>query len=1126
MSHRGLENFLNDLDAINYIVSQRWERIYSNATLHRGELIYTDSLVSALDVTALSDSFSIEGMVQGNRKKPYATRVSLLKNHRGYDIFSVCSCPVGSFCKHAVAVLCTLEEALQSLDAEQTAPDNVVSNWLNDIAVSISKKDEAKAKKKPVRQAYALAYILSSHTDGTLTLRLGKTKQNKNGDVYVDNDYFIPSIKHKTPAYFQEGDYENAFAIIYKLPEHIEYWEGILTADFTDLLEKLLQTGRLYSDEEFERRRPISPLREGPSLHVSPSWEATPSGLYKPTLGDDALDVQIHPLKVNYYLNSKKGVVGKVETPDGLPPHILSIWPKGPSVAAAEAGALCQKMENLGIPVTIPRPLTLPEEIVSHSGPLPQLTLSRQTAISHVKIETFGGVSRTVLPPQIVAEISFLYAEHTVKLGARQPTVKIITPEVIKIIERSETAELKKIAALREWGISPLNNQFSSDQITPGYNEAFAPDSDPSDWDTFWVEFIRTAVPQLKDLGWNVTIEDSAELNVITADEIFSDFSEDEERGIDWFRFDSGIVNSDGQRVSLLNLIAHFLKTSKTIPPDDEIKADERIVLTDPVKKTYFDLPAKRFFHIVRSVESLFNSPDEGIHRLEAARVADDLQLDTTGTMADLRALGQQLASREPHKAVPIPKTVKTSLRDYQKDGFQWLQFLARHHLHGILADDMGLGKTIQTLTHIAAEIENKRTEKRPILVVAPTSVVPNWVSEAEKFTPHLKVLLLHGNERKDHFKKITKHDLVITSYALLQRDEAIHLKKKYHLVILDEAQYIKNPKAKVSITASQLNARHRLCLSGTPMENHLGELWSLSRFLMPGLLGTQSAFNQHYKNPIERQQDPDAQTSLNARITPLILRRTKDQVIQELPAKTVLIHRVKLTKPQQDLYESVRTAMDKRVRDAIEDRGLARSQILVLDALLKLRQICCHPQLIKTEIAKKVTESAKLDFLVTLLETLIEEGRRILIFSQFTTMLKMIEEHLQQNSIPFVKITGATRNRKTPVEKFQTGQIPVFLISLKAGGTGLNLTAADTVIHYDPWWNPAAENQATDRAHRIGQKNPVFVHKLICEGSIEERILELQAKKSKLVDALLSKETSKVNLDTQTLENLLAPLD
>jgi SNF2 family DNA or RNA helicase len=504
--------------------------------------------------------------------------------------------------------------------------------------------------------------------------------------------------------------------------------------------------------------------------------------------------------------------------------------------------------------------------------------------------------------------------------------------------------------------------------------------------------------------------------------------------------------------------------------------------------------------------------------------MADALAIQSSETTRALAELGRNLRDIKGLPPAEVPATIKADLRNYQIDGFRWLQFLASHGLHGILADDMGLGKTLQTLAHLAAETE--RFPDKPSLVIAPTSVVPNWAAEAEKFAPHLKVLVLHGNERADHFERIAEHHLVLTTYPLLVRDFDELAKHHWHTVVLDEAQYIKNPKSITAYSACKLKAAHRLCLSGTPMENHLGELWSLMRFLMPGFLADEKTFNAHLRKPIERDHSADAQIALNRRVSTLILRRTKDQVATELPEKTTLIHGIDLAPKQTDLYESVRAAMDTRVRDAIADKGLAKSHIIVLDALLKLRQICCHPQLLKSEAARRVTDSAKLEFLTSeLLPQLIEEGRRILLFSQFTSMLELIEEHLELQDIPFLKLTGETKERARLVKKFQTGEVPVFLISLKAGGTGLNLTAADTVIHYDPWWNPAAENQATDRAHRIGQTKPVFVHKLVCRGTIEERILELQKQKSALVEALLSEDTSKLRIDAETLSHLLAPM-
>ncbi len=350
---------------------------------------------------------------------------------------------------------------------------------------------------------------------------------------------------------------------------------------------------------------------------------------------------------------------------------------------------------------------------------------------------------------------------------------------------------------------------------------------------------------------------------------------------------------------------------------------------------------------------------------------------------------------------------------------------------------------------------------------------------------------------RKD-YRSIPYADLIITSFALLQRDIEKLEATTFHLVILDEAQYIKNPKAKVAKAACRLQARHRLCLSGTPVEYHLGELWSLFHFLIPGYLGTSDTFQKVFRKPIEEEGNTEKNALLKKRIAPLILRRTKDQVATELPPKTILVHLVELHSDQKDLYETVRATMDKRVREAIAARGIEQSQIVFLDALLKLRQICCDPRLLPPDFADGVKTSAKLNFLKDLLETLVSEGRRILIFSQFTSMLSLIEEHLIDKRYAYLKLTGGSKDRGKLVTEFQTGAYPVFLISLKAGGTGLNLTAADTVIHFDPWWNPAAEAQATDRAYRIGQDKPVFVHKILCQETVEERIHQMQQEKAK----------------------------
>jgi len=492
---------------------------------------------------------------------------------------------------------------------------------------------------------------------------------------------------------------------------------------------------------------------------------------------------------------------------------------------------------------------------------------------------------------------------------------------------------------------------------------------------------------------------------------------------------------------------------------------------------------------------------------LDAARLADldrGAKLRWLGGDA-LRAMGQKLARSNGVQTVPKPEGLQATLRDYQSDGLSWMQFLREHDLAGILADDMGLGKTIQTLAHILVEKNAGRLD-RPALVIAPTSLMGNWQHEAARFAPSLRVLLLQGPARARHFEHIGEYDLVLTTYALLGRDEQVLREQLFHLVILDESHYIKNTRSKVTQTAGLLRARHRLCLTGTPLENHLGELWSQMHFLLPGLLGDEKTFNNQFRTPIEKEGNDIRRALLSRRIKPFLLRRTKDVVAKELPPKTEVVLNVALSGAQRDLYETVRLAMDKKVRDEIAKKGVARSQLVILDALLALRQVCCDPRLVKSALAKKSTvPSAKLALLVQMVQELLEEGRKILIFSQFTSMLKLIEDELSALKIDYALLTGDTRDRSGQVSAFQQGAVSVFLISLKAGGVGLNLTAADTVIHYDPWWNPAAENQATDRAWRIGQDKPVFVYRLIAKDTLEEKIQVLQRQKSELADAMLA---------------------
>ncbi|MDF1678581.1 MAG: DEAD/DEAH box helicase [Legionellaceae bacterium] len=464
------------------------------------------------------------------------------------------------------------------------------------------------------------------------------------------------------------------------------------------------------------------------------------------------------------------------------------------------------------------------------------------------------------------------------------------------------------------------------------------------------------------------------------------------------------------------------------------------------------------------------------------------------------------LKPEETAEVIVPPKHLNAALREYQIEGLTWLQRLRSARLSGILADDMGLGKTIQTLAHLQYEKEAGRL-RRASLILAPTSVLGNWYEEAQRFTPDLKVLVYHGLTRHQT-RQFDDYDLIISTYGVVQRDKALFVKYPLYYLVLDEAQIIKNTQTKTRQIIQQLQAKNRLCLTGTPLENHLGELWSLFHFLAPGFLGTQKQFRQLFQYPIERQQDETVRAALVRRLQPFVLRRSKNQVASELPQKTEITRTIDLVGFQRDLYETIRMTTERSVREAIAKQGLSKSQWVFLEALLKLRQVCCDPRLLDAGDERAANASAKLEVCLDLLDNLIEEGRSVLVFSQFTSMLSLIEKALQKRGYQYLLLTGKTRQREQVIQQFQAGEAPIFLISLRAGGVGLNLTRADTVIHYDPWWNPAVEDQATDRTHRIGQKKPVFVYRLIGAGTVEEVMMNMQNQKRQLFDSIFSEET------------------
>ena len=690
-----------------------------------------------------------------------------------------------------------------------------------------------------------------------------------------------------------------------------------------------------------------------------------------------------------------------------------------------------------------------------------------------------------------------------------------------------------------------------------------------------WPTLLSHQVPALQAQGWRIERADDFPFEVYEADDFELSLDEANEGGTDWFRI--GLkVSVGGAPVDLVPLLvglvqAGWLKLEASLNdpqgevllpwPDDSAPTPVASPLSarQLKRERLLRLPVARIAPLVTWLRGVFGSTgfasgEARVSRFELGAIENlsaGLRLRAPPALDQLLDQLRLLRTGEGLPAVAVSPNVQAQLRPYQLAGLAWMDFLRRAGFGGVLADDMGLGKTLQTLALLQAELDAGRLD-RPSLVVVPTSLLENWLAEATRFTPQLRMLVLHGKQRAQQFKGIARAHVVVTSYPLAVRDMGVLASHAWHYLVLDEAQRIKNSRSQATLALKALNARHRLCLSGTPLENHLGELWSLMDFVSPGLLGNEAQFREHYRNPIEKRQESLQAEHLARRVRPFILRRTKLQVAQDLPEKTETLLRVELEGLQRDLYETVRATMDSKLREAIARQGLARSQIVVLDALLKLRQVCCDPRLLKLVataqgssdasarddtdaaiVAKPLARhpaathapSAKLELLRDLLPTLVEDGRRILVFSQFTEMLALIEPELTRLNLGYLKLTGDTVHRAEVVKAFQDGEAPIFLISLKAGGVGLNLTAADTVILYDPWWNPAVEQQAIDRAYRIGQGKPVFVYKLVASGTVEEKMLELQARKAGLADSLLSGVAGTAALTAQDFEELFKPL-
>ena len=509
---------------------------------------------------------------------------------------------------------------------------------------------------------------------------------------------------------------------------------------------------------------------------------------------------------------------------------------------------------------------------------------------------------------------------------------------------------------------------------------------------------------------------------------------------------------------------------------------------------------------------------------LEQAAHLDDSGIKRFADSPEAKILKQKLADFEGIPDVTLPNNIQAELRPYQKEGFDFLCHLTNMKLGGILADDMGLGKTLQTLSWISWLKHRNGKNAKPVLVICPASVLHNWRREAERFTPHLKVLVLQsGAARHNLRKQVPQHDIIVTNYALLRRDLEELQKFPFSAAILDEARFIKNPTAQVTQSVKQIKSDQRLALTGTPLENRLMDLWSITDFIQPGYLGNQEHFTQTYEPKAEGAEGIDAQRiarrRLSAKLRPLMLRRIKQQVAKDLPERIEVRRDCDLGEAQRLLYLAELRRSREQVMQTVAEKGLAKSKIHVLAALTRLRQICCHPQLVGND-----SISGKTDTLFELLEPLLQEGQKVLIFSQFVQMLRLLEAECKVRQISTHVLTGETKERQTVVQNFQDDKnAAVFLLSLRAAGTGLNLTNASYVVLYDPWWNPAVEAQAIDRSHRIGQTQTVHAYRLIAPGTVEEKIWELQQRKAQAIADVLGEEGFAKSLSQTDLEYLFS---
>ncbi|MBT8493663.1 MAG: DEAD/DEAH box helicase [Deltaproteobacteria bacterium] len=990
---------------------------------------------------------------------PVVARVASLYvvtvRQNGQTLHGDCSCSVHLDCEHAAAaaLVALTEHGRRRSGTSLAAEQQLVSDWLATLNPRNYRQPDGASRK-------LILYLLRRDSDGHIGLTVEQSFRKKRGGLGKSSS-LITRQGGELPAWIPGEDLQRIALLRAVSPAHRSRYLFSGTALDGEQLRDLADTGRLYWESTGK-----PPLRYGPPREQELTWLPVNASRDRWRLGIEAL-IEILPARDCHYIDVGSRQIGPLDL--GVAPALVAPLLSGPQVPSSMLSTARHSLAPLV------EGSKAAAEVGSDQPPLrPHL---------HLGIEQAQGTELGYIP-----HAEARYGEERFVLGEWDPDRPLDRNLVVEASEHQALAEL----------VDAIPRADSFEEGRSGLHKL-----------RLLRDLAHRVGPILIDRGWTVDLGDDFPFELADRPtQIYEKLTPAvAERG--WFKLELGVVVGD-QTISLLPILLEALRREE-LTPDGIIRATER----DDYTGINLELPTGQLVHIpgdrveawVRPlIELQLRGLDDDGELLIPSHTAVELDDDQAGRFGDSRHREQareHLAGLIDLEPIDEGRSFDGELRCYQRRGLAWLSFLHGAGYGGILADDLGLGKTVQLLAFFdRLRATRKLRKRRPILVVAPRSVVGQWHGEASRFTPKLKAAIHLGPDRARTIEDLTDSQLIATSYQTMHRDIELLAQLDWSCAVFDEAQAIKNPDTQLRQAAARLRASSRFCVTGTPIENHLGELWSQMDLVMPGLLGTQTTFKAVIRRPIERHAATVPLGFLKKRIRPFILRRTKGSIDLDLPPKTEATLRVHLEDAQRDLYESLRLELDSKVRRALGKSGKA-SSLVVLEALLKLRQCCCDPRLLPLDSAGSLESSAKLERLMAMLDELADEGRAVLVFSQFTSMLDLIRTRCQAAGIDTLSLTGSTRNREKVIAAFQNGAAPVFLISLKAGGTGLNLTRADTVIHYDPWWNPAVEDQATDRTHRIGQDKPVFVYKLVAADTVEDRMLELQRDKRAIADAV-----------------------